>query len=175
MRNRRTAAAALATGMLMTTMGLLSAGTANAAGDYENVQLVPRHAPTMCMEVVDASTQHAADVRLANCTGGAHQRWDVNHVGGNVYEIRPRHSGDKCLDVAWAGTHSGANVLQANCERRTNQRWWQRETSDGYREFLPTHTGGKCLDVKDAAKTHGTDIIQSGCWGGNNQQWKAVV
>ncbi|MGO1052052.1 RICIN domain-containing protein [Crossiella sp. CA198] len=175
MRNR-TAAAVLAVGTLMTSLGLMTAGTANAAQDFTNVKLVPRHAAdaNMCMEVVDASTQHAADVRMGNCNGDAHQRWDVNHVGGNVFEIVNRKSG-MCLDVAWAHTHSGANVLQANCERRTNQRWWQRETSDGYREFLPTHTGGKCLDVKDASKLHGADVIQSGCWGGNNQQWKAVA
>jgi hypothetical protein len=112
-----TAAAVMVASVL--SLGLMSAGTANAADRYREVRA--QHS-SKCLDVTAANLADGAKVIQWSCWGGANQHWRLVNVGGGFYEVRAQHS-NKCLDVTAASLADGANVIQWSCWGGANQHW----------------------------------------------------
>ena len=122
------------------------------------------------MDVAGASTAAGAQVIQWPANGGNNQRWNLVHLGGDVYRIEAVHSG-LALDVAGASTAPGAPVIQWPWHGDTNQRWRVVPLSGSDRFRITSVRSGHALDVEGESTADGARIIQWPWHGGANQQW----
>src|SRR5262245_41781963 len=67
------------------------------------VQIKPRGAANLCLEVADANTGNGALVTLWPCTGNSNQQWTFDQ--GRIQSNLP---GNKCLDIRGGNGGAGA-------------------------------------------------------------------
>jgi hypothetical protein len=76
-------------------------------------------------KVFDADISgNGSNVHLWQDWDGGNQRWQINSVGGGMYELRPTHDTTQCLDLKGWSTTNGANIETWNCGGQNNQRFW---------------------------------------------------
>ena len=68
----------------------------------------------MCMSVADGLSEDAANVILAECTGGDEQLWSLEDKGSGLYWVRNKNS-QKCLDLEKTKKSNFNSVMQWGC------------------------------------------------------------
>ena len=68
----------------------------------------------MCMSVADGLSEDAANVVLAECTGGDEQLWKLEDKGSGLYWVRNKNS-QKCLDLEKTKKSNFNSVMQWSC------------------------------------------------------------
>ena len=124
----------------------------------------PRHAPNLCLDVINASKDTGAEIMMWGCHGGDNQRWVLD--GKNIVSV---NSG-KCLNVWENRTNAGAVVKQYHCDGGRNSRWSYVNGS-----LRPDHAPNMCLDVYGNGTTNATKAVLWPCHGGANQKFDFVA
>ena len=68
----------------------------------------------MCMSVADGLSEDAANVILAECTGGDEQLWNLEDKGSGLFWVRNKNS-QKCLDLEKTKKSNFNSVMQWGC------------------------------------------------------------
>lgn len=74
------------------------------------------------MDVQGGSTANGAHLIQFRCTRATNQRFRLDRIVSNVYQIRIVRSG-KCLDVQGGSNANGAHLSQFRCTGNANQRF----------------------------------------------------
>lgn len=136
--------------------------------------LVPRCAPSACLDVKGNSTENGANVQIWENCHTANQQWKVESVGDGYYKLVSQRSG-RCLDVSQKDFTSGTNVQQYDFSNvHDSQRWRFEDAGDGY--YYIISKGGKdlCLDVSGGGKKDGTNVQIYTKNQTDAQKWKLV-
>jgi len=175
---RRVLQGAGAAGLVVAlSSGPVSAGVgtrlANGDGDTAN----------KCMSIVNAG--RGTSVEMEPCTTNAHQGWELDYVGDNLFRIVSQDTADargRCLTA-----HSeGVRVTMDRCadpdtgigQRQSWSRW---RVSPGWYLYeswwqFPGPADRQCLDVRGSGTTNVVQIWQCGPVAGpdikGNQIWK---
>jgi len=127
-------------------------------------------------EVSAFSTADAGNIQAWSATNGPNQKWYLNKVGANQYQVINVNSG-KCMDVDHKSLSAEANVLQWTCKYTTNQLWQLNPRGLGWYEVRSVQTAATaapmCLDIKSVSNANGANIQQYSCgaYGYAAQQW----
>ncbi|WP_116107636.1 RICIN domain-containing protein [Lewinella sp. IMCC34191] len=100
------------------------------------------------------------------------QKWNLTHLGNNVYQIVNEHSG-KAMDVSGISTEDGANVHQWSYVGGANQQWRLESVGDDYFHVIATHSD-KCLNIEGASKSNGGNAVQWPCTTETNDDFRFV-
>src|SRR3954468_19855882 len=142
-RRSRSLIAVLAAAVMVVAVETLGAGPAmaDAAGALQGV------GSARCLDVPNASQTDGTFLQIADCTGGASQKWTSTDSGQlTVY-------GSKCLDVPGGATTAGTRVEIWTCNGGANQQW--RVNADG---TVVGVQSGLCLDVTGAGTANGAAV-----------------
>jgi hypothetical protein len=90
-----------------------------ASGTY---RITPKSDASKALEVFGAGMADSDNVEISNYTGASNQQWNLNYLGGAVYEINAVHSG-KALNLAGGSGSDYTNVDQSTDTDAIGQRW----------------------------------------------------
>lgn len=151
--------AALAGGLLIagaTPAGAQGTGSETVSYRWQNKRIVGLGG--RCLEVRNAAP--GAVVRMADCGGGAGQRWSLRGDGLLTLAGRP----DLCLDLRAGNDARGTPVMLFPCHGGASQLW---RAEDG--RLLSA--AGHCLEVKGGHEVPGALVQLGSCRGGVHQKW----
>jgi Ricin-type beta-trefoil lectin domain/Putative Ig domain/Subtilase family len=114
-----------------------------------------------CLDIGQAGTAQASDLRLRPCTGRANQDWTPQDYGQNL--VNPA-SGD-CLDDPGSSTESGTQVDVAACDSASGQVFTLPPAP------VTSAVSGQCLDVPGGSPSAGTAVDVAACDGSAEQLW----
>lgn len=144
--------------------------TPNPAPVAEGVyRITPKSDATKAVQVAGAGTADSDNVNLGTYTGATNQQWNLQYLGGNVYEMTAQHSG-KVLDVAGGNWADNTNVDQYTDNNSTGQRWKLQMAGSGYYRVIPMVNGNSGLS--SWGTTEGTNVYSTYYSGNNGQLWK---
>lgn len=154
-------------GLVMVSLGLVTAGAAiftpTASAAVSTAAL--RGADSgRCLDVPGGKTESGTKLTLWDCNGGSNQQWsyDTATKALGVY-------GNKCLDSDSVSTVNGTPVLIRDCTGGATQQW------DVVSGGTVKNVGlGLCLDAAELGVSNGTPVQLWSCNGGGNQQWSGV-
>jgi len=127
-------------------------------------------------EVAAFSTSDGGNVQAWSPTNQANQKWYINKMAPNQYEIVNVNSG-KCMEVAGLSTAHETNVQQWSCWGGQNQLWQLNAKGGGWFEVRSVLTANSsapmCLDIYYTSAANGANIQQYDCgaFGYGAQQW----
>jgi len=127
-------------------------------------------------EVGGFSTVNGGNVQAWAPTNGANQKWYINKVAPNQYQLINVNS-KLCMDVAGPSTAHETNVQQWTCWGGQNQLWQLNARGNGWYEVRSMYTANTaapmCLDIYYTSNANGANIQQYDCgaYGYAAQQW----
>ncbi|MEU6075964.1 RICIN domain-containing protein [Micromonospora sp. NPDC047074] len=167
---------------MIVAFGAVSAPSAQASSTTVSPMLVPapnqyyevrsQLVPFRCLDVAHAGNGDGVAVVVANCWGGANQKWRFVDVGNEYYELHPLNS-QRCLDVAGSGLDQGALGMQWACWGGAKQHWRLVDIPGGYLE-IRNQLNQRCLDITGSGEEHAARTMIWDCWGGAKQRWYLV-
>jgi regulation of enolase protein 1 (concanavalin A-like superfamily) len=83
----------------------------------------PQNALGKRLDVSGAGTGNGTQVQIWTDSNVPQQRWYLNGLGNNIFELRCGHQTFRCLDVSGAGTTDGTKVHIWQPGGSSNQRW----------------------------------------------------
>jgi len=122
-----------------------------------------------CAEVKSASKKNFANVRLYNCNGKKHQRWNIFVSPGSKNITIKSALTNRCLTVnsrAYNDSKSHPNVMTSDCSLSSIKQIWRLNGRHIY------NLGKSCLEVKNAQNKNKVDIRTGGCKNLRHQNWK---
>jgi hypothetical protein len=134
--------------------------------------LTPQCAQNSRLDVNGGANANGTNVHLWVNNGSIAQKWNVSHVGDNVYRIEAACAPGRVLDVEGVSSSDGANVHIWDDFGNWNQRWRIISVGSGWYELEPQHASGKRLDVAGSGTSDGTNIIQWSSNGSSAQRWR---
>lgn len=121
------------------------------------------------LDVNKASKIEGSNIQLWDRNNGAAQRFQVTHLGHNVYKIINVNSG-KSLDINGSSKDAGANLLQWRWTNSENQKFYIIGMPNAGYTIQAVHSG-MVLDVNGSRTANGTNVTQWTNNGTANQRW----
>lgn len=122
-----------------------------------------RSSTTRVMDVPNNSTKKNTKLNTWSYNGGLNQKYQVTHVGKNVYTLRAGNSGKYVADKA--GT-----VVQASGTGKAKAQRWKAEWR-GTGIMLVNVSTGKALTVENGSKKAGTALLTAKAKGSSAQRF----
>jgi hypothetical protein len=124
------------------------------------------------LDVLDGSTENAAQIVQWSDNGSLSQQWYLVDVGSGYKKIVNVKSG-KALDVKDESKENGGVLIQYTSNGGYNQHWKFIDIGDGYYKISSRHSE-KLIDVQKWSTADGGIIQQWSDAEGANQHWKLV-
>ena len=121
------------------------------------------------LDVNKASKIEGSNIQLWDRNNGAAQRFQITHLGHNVYKIINVNSG-KSLDINGSSKDAGANLLQWRWTNSENQKFYITGMPNVGYTIQAVHSG-MVLDVNGSRTANGTNVTQWTDNGTLNQRW----
>jgi Ricin-type beta-trefoil lectin domain/Putative Ig domain len=112
-----------------------------------------------CLQAASSKTANGTRIDIANCVGGATQRWTV--ASDNTIRVNGR-----CLSVAGNGSYAGRQLDLWSCVGSPRQHWAQGTAGD-----LVNPASGLCVTDPGSSKRNGTMPVLGACFLRSYEQW----
>lgn len=126
------------------------------AGKTTSSVIESRHAPDMCLAIVDGRAV------LESCSKPAAQQVKVD--GSRIL------AGDLCLATQTGSGAQGERLITTNCNSGAANQKWSFTDKDEIRGI-----NNRCIDIYAEAKASGAAIVVWNCHGKTNQKWKVAT
>lgn len=121
------------------------------------------------LDVNKASMIEGSNIQLWDRNNGAAQRFQITHLGHNVYKIINVNSG-KSLDISGSSKDAGGNLLQWRWTNSENQKFYITGMPNIGYTIQAVHSD-MVLDVNGSRTANGTNVTQWTNNGTLNQRW----
>ncbi len=125
--------------------------------------------------IMDANEAEGAAVAQLSAQEGEeanHQRWHIQHLGGNKYRLLAGHSLMALSPMDWRSAR-GAEMVQRQWSNLQHQIWYFHEIEPGYFAFVNAYNG-MALDVFGGQTSDQARLITWTPTGAENQQWRLI-
>jgi len=185
MRFRLRVAAAAATAVACTGLGLTGVSPADAVSSIQTGNPILNYLPEagtkstqICLRGPNTSGN---DVTIQVCDGSQYQSWHWTSAYYNNTFLQLANGYDLCLSVQGGSSAQGAHVTVSTCKTGHQDQYWEPvlngECTEGYMGiggFYPflNEGSGMVLNVKDGSMKPGTDLtIWPDAFKCGNQDW----
>ncbi|GGD69380.1 hypothetical protein GCM10011514_36860 [Emticicia aquatilis] len=117
-----------------------------------------------------ASTASGTNLVLADSS--ANTRWNLYHLGDNVFKIVMNQNASRSIDVPGGSTSAGTALIIWSAANSSNQQFILESLGSNNYKIKPLN--GLCFQVANDGTTNGNNVVQNNCTTGNSGVWKLI-